>query len=285
MNGMKKFFVFLLLFATAGLSAQTEEVFTFAEQMPAFPGKFSEYLQKNIKYPHAEKEAGIDGTVYITFIVEKDGSISNVHAVKEVPGGPGLTKEAVRVIARMPNWTPGQMNGKPVRVTITQPVKFVLEPDDTPRCTLACGTYISPDSMGGVMTAAGPEKPRFPGGDTAMNEFFAAKFTAAPGYMTNVEGRVWIEFIVDTLGAIRNVSIYGVYEGPAGLANAAANAICSMPAWSPGVFKGQKKNMKITVQIVYGKSGTEMKYTSITPKRNGPPMPPPPPPPPNPRGR
>jgi periplasmic protein TonB len=104
-----------------------EEIFTFAEQMPEFPGNgFTAYLQKNIKYPAMEKDAGKQGTVYISFVVEKDGSITNVAAAKEVPGAPGLTREAIRVVSQMPKWSPGMMNGRPVRITITQPVKFVL---------------------------------------------------------------------------------------------------------------------------------------------------------------
>jgi len=107
---------------------KVEEAFTFAEVMPEMPGAgFQAYLKNNIKYPQIEKEAGKMGTVYISFVVEKDGSISNVAPAKEVPGAPGLTKEAVRVISQMPKWTPGQMNGRPVRIQMTQPVRFVLQ--------------------------------------------------------------------------------------------------------------------------------------------------------------
>jgi protein TonB len=107
-----------------------EPVFQFASQMPEMPGgeaAFYAYLQKNIKYPQFEKEANKVGTVFVQFTVEKDGSITDVKAVKEVAGAPGFTKEAVRVISQMPHWNPGQMNGRTVRVSMTQPVKFVLQ--------------------------------------------------------------------------------------------------------------------------------------------------------------
>jgi len=106
-----------------------EKIFTEAEVMPDFSGKdgFQAYLKKNVRYPFAEKDQGKQGTVYISFVVEKDGTIANVKAAKEVAGAPGFTKEAIRVISLMPKWTPGMMNGHPVRIEITQPVKFTLQ--------------------------------------------------------------------------------------------------------------------------------------------------------------
>ena len=106
-----------------------EKIFTEAEVMPDFSGKdgFKAYLRKNVRYPFAEKDQGKQGTVYISFVVEKDGTIANVKAAKEVAGAPGFTKEAIRVISLMPKWTPGMMNGHPVRIEITQPVRFTLQ--------------------------------------------------------------------------------------------------------------------------------------------------------------
>jgi protein TonB len=70
------------------------------------------------------RESGITGTVYITFVVEKDGSLSDIRALREVGGG--CTAEALRVIQTMPRWTPGKQRGVPVRVRINLPVKFML---------------------------------------------------------------------------------------------------------------------------------------------------------------
>ena len=106
-----------------------DEIFTFAEVMPDFSGKdgFQSYLKKNVRYPFAEKDQGKQGTVYVSFVIEKDGTIANVKAAKEVEGAPGFTKEAIRLISIMPKWTPGMMNGYPVRIEITQPVRFTLQ--------------------------------------------------------------------------------------------------------------------------------------------------------------
>ena len=106
---------------------EEEEIFMRVEKAPAFPGgqkAMMEYLMKNIKYPAACQEAGIQGRVIVQFVVEKDGSIADVQVIKAV--NPYLDKEAVRVVSTMPKWSPGKQRGKPVRVRFTLPVTFRL---------------------------------------------------------------------------------------------------------------------------------------------------------------
>jgi protein TonB len=111
------------------------EVISVVEKMPEFKGgqeKLREFLAANIKYPESARVNGISGTVYITFVVEGDGEISNVKALRGLGGG--LTEEAIRVVSLMPKWEPGRQNGKRVRVQFTLPLKFTLrnpEPRDT----------------------------------------------------------------------------------------------------------------------------------------------------------
>lgn len=88
---------------------------------------FLKYLRDSTQFPFAESLAKKQGTIYVCFTVEKDGSISEVRVVKAVPNAPGFSREAIRVISTMPKWTPGQIDGKVVRVTMTQPIKFVLQ--------------------------------------------------------------------------------------------------------------------------------------------------------------
>jgi TonB family protein len=110
--------------------ADTNKVYQVAEVNAEFPGgqtAFLEYLRTSIKYPVLEKEKDQQGTVYVSFIIEKDGSITNVTVVRGVKDAPGLSKEAVRVISEMPRWTPAKIAGKPVRLSMVQPIKFVLE--------------------------------------------------------------------------------------------------------------------------------------------------------------
>jgi len=104
------------------------KVFDVVEQMPSFPGGPSalfEYLSKNIKYPVVAEENGIQGRVIVTFVVERDGSITDVRVVKSVD--PSLDKEAQRVVKSMPRWIPGKQNGSAVRVKYTVPVTFRLQ--------------------------------------------------------------------------------------------------------------------------------------------------------------
>ena len=104
------------------------KVFDVVEEMPQFPGGSSalfEYLSKNIKYPVVAEENGVQGRVVVTFVVERDGSITDVKVVKSVD--PSLDKEAQRVVKSMPHWIPGKPNGSAVRVKYTVPVTFRLQ--------------------------------------------------------------------------------------------------------------------------------------------------------------
>jgi protein TonB len=105
-----------------------EEIFTIVQDMPSFPGgdgAMLSFLGKNIKYPTLAKESGIQGTVYVTFVVEKDGSVSNVKVLRGIGGG--CDEEAIRVVKSMPKWTPGKQRGKPVKVQYNLPCRFVLQ--------------------------------------------------------------------------------------------------------------------------------------------------------------
>lgn len=104
------------------------EIFTVVESMPEFPGGMGElmkYLATNIKYPPLAKESGIQGRVFINFVVEPDGKISNVKVLRGIGGG--CDEEAVRVVESMPKWKAGKQRGKPVRVSYNLPVKFTLQ--------------------------------------------------------------------------------------------------------------------------------------------------------------
>ena len=112
----------------AQVEEATEEIFVVVEKQPEFPGgttALMKFLGDNIKYPVIAQENGIQGRVITNFVVERDGSISDVQVVRGQD--PSLDKEAIRVIKTMPKWTPGQQRGKPVRVRFTLPVVFRLQ--------------------------------------------------------------------------------------------------------------------------------------------------------------
>ncbi len=112
------------------VSAQvdTGQVFMVVEKIPEFPGGLKalmHYLSGNIHYPAEAKKAGIQGRVFVNFVVEKDGSIGHVKVLRGI--GHGCDKEAVRAVESMPHWQPGLQKGKPVRVSYNLPVKFTLQ--------------------------------------------------------------------------------------------------------------------------------------------------------------
>lgn len=107
------------------------KVFVSVETNPEFPGgldKFGKYLYDNIKYPGVDRENNIQGKVYVQFVVEKDGSLTDISAIR----GPSntLKEEAVRVVKKSPKWKPGIQNGRPVRVQYTVPINFTLGSDE-----------------------------------------------------------------------------------------------------------------------------------------------------------
>ncbi len=104
-----------------------DEIFVAVEDQPKFPGGKSElfrYLRNTINYPRSAKEAGIEGTVIVNFVVNKDGSITDVQVQRGVTEK--LNQEAKRVVRDMPDWNPGKQRGKPVRVRYRVPIRFSL---------------------------------------------------------------------------------------------------------------------------------------------------------------
>ena len=103
------------------------EIYEYVEQMPIFPGgqeALFNFLNKNIKYPPIAERKGIQGRVLVTFVITKEGIVTNVNIAKSVD--PSLNKEALRVIRMLPDWTPGRKDGKVVNVKFTVPVSFNL---------------------------------------------------------------------------------------------------------------------------------------------------------------
>ncbi len=117
------------------------EIFKVVEENPTFPGcehltekaarkqcaeeKLMEFIYSNIQYPPVARENGVEGMVVLQFVVEPDGSVSNIKIVRDI--GAGCGEEAVRVVSMMPPWNPGKQRGRPVRVMFTLPIRFVLE--------------------------------------------------------------------------------------------------------------------------------------------------------------
>ncbi|MCX6258464.1 MAG: TonB family protein [Bacteroidia bacterium] len=106
---------------------EAAEVFTIVEEMPMFPGgddSLRKYIAKSVKYPEVARENGIQGRVYVQFVVNGKGKVEQVKVVRGVD--PTLDKEAIRIIESLPGWQPGKQRGKPVKVSFTVPINFKL---------------------------------------------------------------------------------------------------------------------------------------------------------------
>jgi len=110
-----------------GGAGKPEEIFTVVEQMPEYAGGYEammKFISKNIKYPASARRMGIEGQVFVSFVVDSEGKISEVTTIKGISAD--CDKEAVRVVQMMPPWKAGKQNGKPVKVRFVLPIKFKL---------------------------------------------------------------------------------------------------------------------------------------------------------------
>jgi protein TonB len=104
-----------------------EEIVTYAEQMPSFPGGYKEmmlFIQKNVVYPKEASSMGIEGKVFIGFVVDQQGNLSNFTVTKGI--GYGCDEAALNVVKKMPKWEAAKMNGRPVKIRISMPITFKL---------------------------------------------------------------------------------------------------------------------------------------------------------------
>ncbi|HSY75997.1 MAG TPA: TonB family protein [Bacteroidia bacterium] len=108
--------------------ADTNKVYHLVKDMPKFQKEdIYKYIAERIKYPADMIDKNIQGTVYVNFIVERSGEVSNVKVLRGIPGGSELDSIAVKTIGDMPKWAPGMLNGNPVRVSMNLPIKFILK--------------------------------------------------------------------------------------------------------------------------------------------------------------
>ena len=121
-------FLFMMALPMNAQSESSTKVYDAVDEMPSFPGGLNvlmTFLAQNMVYPVTAQENGVQGRVTVSFVVETDGSITDVKVARSVD--PFLDREAMRIVKAMPKWTPGKKDGKPVRVKYTVPVVFRLQ--------------------------------------------------------------------------------------------------------------------------------------------------------------
>jgi len=116
-----------VVIADAPVVEKADEIFDVVENSPEFPGgmeAWNEYLRKNLKYQTQARRMGIEGTVYVVFVVNTDGTVQDVELLRGIGGG--CDEEALRVVTGAPKWSPGKQRGRPVRVRMRLPIRFKL---------------------------------------------------------------------------------------------------------------------------------------------------------------
>lgn len=244
-------------------------VFEVVEKMPEFPGGVNglkEYLKSNVKYPAKAHKAGIQGRVIVSFVVTKDGSISDAKVVRNVH--PLLDNEALRVISAMPKWTPGTQRGKAVNVRFTVPVAFRLNNPEPPKAeeirntemeevvVVGYGPKEDPSAVGIKANDAEPvfkvveTMPKFPGGVKGVMQYLA-KHIKYPTYAqkNKEEGQVILKMVIGKDGSLSNISV--LRSVSPSLDAEAIRVVSNMPKWEPGQQRGQAVAVEYTLPITF----------------------------------
>lgn len=229
------------------------QVFMVVEQMPQFPGGMAaliKYLNNNVHYPKSEEASGTEGRVMVQFIVETDGSISEVQIQKGL--GEAFDTEAVRVVSSMPKWKPGMQRGEKVRVRYLLPITF-RAPGSTAGGVKESITSQQADSQSDsvqtVFTVV-EQMPQFPGGQTALMKYLADNLRYPIRAQENgIQGIVHVQFAVDEEGRIPFAKVMKSVDKD--LDAEALRVVKSMPQWIPGMQRGRKVKVLMNLPVVF----------------------------------
>lgn len=222
------------------------KVYTEVDKKPEFPGGYKalyKFIADHLKYPEAAKMKGIQGKVFVRFVVGKWGYVEDPEIVSS--DNPALNSEAIRVVSSLPKWIPGSLNGENVRVSSVIPVTFKLDEQ-----MIANEAPQAPKKDSDEVFVICEKMPVFPGGEIAMREFIAENIKyPEEAKMKKIQGKVFVQFIVDKNG---NVVRPKISRGIAPLLDAEAiRVIKSMPKWQPG-FHGEKPvNVSLNVPVAF----------------------------------
>ena len=236
-----------------------DSIYQIVDEIPQFPGGESammNYVSGNIKYPQEARDKEIAGRVFIGFVIEKDGSVSNVKVLRGIGGG--CDEEAVRVVSSMPKWKPGIKDGKPVRVSYMMPLNFKLtegQPAKPSKKADANKPDMKPDKDGVYQIVE--EMPRFPGDEKALMEYLKSNLQMPEKYKGDdaefrlAEYRTFIRFVVTEDGSISDVNLIKKTEGFKDLDDEALRVVKAMPKWEPGKMGGKPVKVYFHLPVVF----------------------------------
>ena len=236
-----------------------DDIFDVVEEMPVFPGGqtgLMEFIAKNLRYPVKAQKEGIQGRVIARFIVEKDGSVSNL-AVARRSASSELDAEAIRVLSTMPKWTPGKQRGKEVRVKYTVPIAFKLsgpeveEIKDSKLMEVVVVGYAPKDDVitPEVVLESAEIMPKYPGGASGLMSYLARIKYPFDAQQSKTQGRVVIQMIVNKDGHVINPKV--IQSVSPSLDAEAIRVVMGMPRWEPGKNDGQTVAVQYTLPITF----------------------------------
>ena len=221
-----------------------DSIYNIVEVMPEFPGgmdKMANYLSENIKYPEEAKDKGISGRVFLSFVIEKDGSVTDVKVMRSVD--PIVDNEAVRVVKAMPKWKPGTMKGKPVRVSYVLPISFKLDESAMTAKKSNEKIYETPETM-----------PEYVGGTEAMIKYLQDNIAVPEKYKemeAKAQYRVMVKFVVEADGSVTEVETVKPEPSKQDLNDEAVRVVKGMPKWKPGTMDGKPVRVRYLLPVTY----------------------------------
>ena len=241
-----------------------ESVFVQVEEMPQFPGgemALRKFISENIKYPVEAKDKGIQGKVFVNFVINENGKIENTKVVRNAH--PLLDAEALRVISLMPDWTPGKQSGKAVSVSYTIPVQFALDGDKNARIGLFPQAPKVPTQMPNGVYVIVEEMPQFPGNEVALRKFISENIKyPAEAKDKGIQGKVFVTFVVNSKGKVEKTKVARGVDPL--LDNEALRVVNLLPEWKPGKQSGQAVDVSYTVPVQFAlKNGAAQQKPSL----------------------
>jgi TonB family protein len=227
--------------------------------VPEFPGgldALGSFLGKNIRYPKSARDKGIQGKVIATFVVEKNGSLSDVRIARGV--SKDIDDESLRVLRLSPNWKPGIQDKRKVRVQYSIPISFTLA-DNIGKST--------PNKTDAVFTSV-EQVPEFPGGLNEFGHFLAVNIKyPKTDREKGIQGKVIVTFVVEEDGSLSGLKVTrGVSKG---LDDESVRVLKLSPNWKPGIQNGRKVRVQYSVPINFSLATDDKKSEKPTENKMG----------------
>ncbi len=237
--------VFSVVKAQQQGTGKQDSIYTAVDVDPTFPDGmtyFYKYLMDFTKYPSDAIINGQQGKVYVTFVIEKDGSLTNIKVLRGI--SPDIDAEAVRVVSRSPNWQPGTQDGKPVRVQYSMAINFKLPKQrDSLRITYATGETLT------VYTKV-DHVPTPKGGMDAFYRYLGTNIHyPKSAKVNNIQGKVFLSFVVEQDGSLTHVLILRGLSGD--IDAEAIRVLSNAPKWNPGMQNGKPVRVQYNVPISF----------------------------------